>query len=91
MRLLALLAFAAQVLDGATWLIAVRVRGLSGELNPLAVALGGLSPLLVFAIKVWAGVALAAIVLTMEDHKWFARLPALVGLLGAATNVLALL
>ena len=85
----ALLAFDTQLLDGATWLLAVAHAGIGGESNPMAVALyhrGGLE--LVLVIKVLAAVLLSILAWRLEGRRW-ALVPAVLGIVGAVTNLLA--
>ncbi len=85
-----LLALDGQLLDGATWLLAVAHAGIAGEGNPLAVAMyqrGGIE--LVLAVKVGAALALGFLAWELRGRRW-ALVPAIIGIAGAATNLLAL-
>ena len=85
----ALLALDTQLLDGATWLLAVAHDGIGGESNPMAIALyhrGGVE--LVLAIKVMAAVLLAVLAWRLQGRRW-AYVPALIGIVGALTNLIA--
>lgn len=87
---LALLAVESQVLDAATWLLAVGRAGIGGEANPLAATLfhaGGVDGVL--ALKLVGAIVLAALAARLAG-RWWALLPAVVGLLGALTNLAAL-
>ena len=81
----AILALDAQLLDLATWLLAVRAVGIAGEVNPIAVAAG---PELVVVGKVAGALALAVLAARLAPSRW-ALLPAMVGRFVAATNVMA--
>ena len=81
----AILTLDAQLLDLATWLLAVRTVGIGGEANPIAVAAG---PELVIVGKVAAALLLALMAARVAPSRW-ALLPAIGGLVGAATNVMA--
>lgn len=85
----ALLALDSQLLDGATWLMAVMHSGIGGESNPLAVALYGRGGLgLVVVVKVTAAALLAILAWKLEGRRW-AYVPAILGIFGAITNLLA--
>jgi hypothetical protein len=85
----ALLALDTQLLDGATWLLAVARAGIGGESNPMAIALnhrGGVE--LVLVVKIVAAILLAALAWRLQGRRW-AYVPAVLGLVGAITNVVA--
>jgi hypothetical protein len=83
----ALLALDAQLLDGMTWLLAVRSAGIGGESNPIAIAAHGAGGLeLVLVAKLVGAVLCAAIAWRLAGRRW-ALLPAIVGLVGALTNI----
>jgi Domain of unknown function (DUF5658) len=85
----ALLALDTQLLDGATWLLAVAHAGIGGESNPMAIALyhrGGVE--LVLIVKIVAAILLAVLAWGLRRRRW-AYVPAVLGLLGAITNVIA--
>ncbi len=85
----ALMTLDSQLLDGATWLLAVLHSGIGGESNPMAVALYGRGGLgLVLAVKVAAAAALALIAWRLAGSRW-SYVPAVFGIIGAVTNVLA--
>jgi hypothetical protein len=89
--IVALLALDSQLLDGATWLMAVGHSGIGGEGNPLAVALYGRGGIdLVLVVKVLAAAALASIAWRLQGSRW-ALVPAIIGIVGALTNLLAVL
>ena len=81
----AILTLDAQLLDLATWLLAVRAVGIGGEANPIAVAAG---PELVIVGKVAGAILLALLAARLAPSRW-ALLPAIVGVFGAVTNVMA--
>ncbi len=86
----ALLALDAQLLDGATFALAVSRWGIGGESNGAAAALYGTGGIeAVLAVKFAGAVALALLAWRLSPRR-IALLPAVVGLLGAATNVGAL-
>lgn len=94
----ALLALDAQLLDGATWILAVRAAGIGGESNPVAVAAhagGGLELVLVAKLVGALAAAAAAWWLAGRRFERHPRLrsivlaPAVLGLFGAVTNVVA--
>lgn len=85
----ALLALDTQLLDGATWLLAVAHVGIGGEGNPMAIALyhrGGIE--LVLVVKVIAALLLGILAWRLQGRRW-AYVPAVLGIAGAITNVLA--
>lgn len=85
----ALLALDTQLLDGATWLLAVAHTGIGGESNPMAIALyhrGGVE--LVLVIKILAAILLALLAWRLQARRW-AYVPAVLGLVGAITNLVA--
>lgn len=78
----------AQMADLAAFLLGVSVVGIAGEANPIIVGLYGLGGLgLIVALKSSGAVALA--VLGPRLGRWWI-LPAVVGLLGAATAIATL-
>ncbi len=84
----ALLALDTQLLDGATWLLAVARDGIGGESNPMAIALyhrGGVE--LVLVVKVLAALLLALLAWRLQGRRW-AYVPAVLGIVGAITNLL---
>jgi hypothetical protein len=88
---LILLTIEAQLLDALTWVMAVRRVGIRGEANPLVVAAyhtAGIDGVL--AIKLLAAAALCAIAVRLPG-RWWALLPAIVGLFGALTNLAPLI
>jgi hypothetical protein len=87
---LVLLVLEAQLLDAATWVLAVRRVGIHGEANPLVVAVyrqAGIDGVL--ALKLAAALALCALALRLSG-RWWALLPAVIGIAGALTNLLPL-
>ncbi|HYM83611.1 MAG TPA: hypothetical protein VEY67_05640 [Candidatus Dormibacteraeota bacterium] len=85
----ALLALDSQLLDGATWLMAVARTGIGGESNPMALALyahGGTG--LVLLVKIAAATVLALVAWRLDGRRW-ALVPAMFGVFGAITNILA--
>ena len=85
----ALLALDTQLLDGATWLLAVAHGGIAGESNPMAIAIyhrGGVE--LVLVIKILAAVLLAVLAWRLQRRPW-AYMPAVLGIVGAITNLIA--
>jgi hypothetical protein len=85
---LMLLTLEAQGLDAMTFCLALGSAGIRGESNLLMAGLyhsGGLWALL--AVKA-AGAILAALLVVRVPGRW-SLLPAAVGLIGAATNLLA--
>ncbi len=86
MSIPALLALDAQLLDLATFLLAVHAVGIGGESNPLAVALG---PAAVAVAKAVGAALCALLAWRLSPSRW-SLLPAAVGIFGACTNVAAL-
>ena len=85
----ALLALDAQLLDGATWILAVRAAGIGGESNPLAIVAHGAGGLeLVLVAKLVGALVLALLAWRLAPRR-IALLPALVGIAGAVTNMAA--
>ncbi len=87
----ALLALDAQLADGLTFALAVSRWGIGGESNGAAAALygsGGIETVL--AVKLAGALALALLAWRLSPRRW-ALLPALVGIVGAVTNLWALL
>ena len=85
-----LLALDAQLLDGMTWLLAVNARGIGGESNVAAAGLYGAGGFeLVLAVKGAGALAAALIAWRLAPSRW-ALLPAVMGLIGAITNVWAI-
>ena len=87
---LALLVVEAQLLDAVTWILAVRRDGIAGEANPVAAALyhaAGTDAVL--ALKLGAAVLLGWLAFRLAG-RWWALVPAALGIAGALTNVIAL-
>ncbi len=87
-RTLALLALEAQLLDALTFCLALRAAGIGGESNPLMAGIyhaGGLTAVLAFKL---AGALLVTLLARRVPPRW-ALLPAVMGLVGALTNLLA--
>jgi hypothetical protein len=83
------LTLAAQLADLSAFLLAVERVGLSGELNPLMVAVAGAGIGLLVAVKVAGALVLGALVWRLR-HRRVSLLPAGAGIVGAATGLAAL-